>query len=154
MLPTISLVHDKPRIEHLKALSGCNNPLSSADELLSIELLTKIFNIIKNVQLSPLILVEFRDSHISALSKRFIQEDLRLSVRYFIPWFKIITHSIRSIMVSSSLMELILLIVQVALRLFYILKKRFERLAVFPIKYMILPREKSSSSPVLKKLWI
>ena len=35
-------------------------------------------------------------------------------------------------------MELMLLIVQVALRLFYILKKSFERLAVFPIKYMIL----------------
>ena len=96
--------YDKLRIEHLKALSGCNHPLPSADELLFIELLTTILNIIKNGQLSPLILVAFRDSHIialpkgttgtrpiglallyrkmvSALSKRFIQEDLRLSFR-------------------------------------------------------------------------
>jgi hypothetical protein len=96
--------YDKLRIEHLKALSGCNNPLPSADELLFVEQLTSILNLIKNGHLSPLILVAFRDSHIialpkgttgtrpiglallyrkmiSALSKRFIQEDLRLSFR-------------------------------------------------------------------------
>ena len=91
-----------------------------------IELLTTILNIIKNGQLSPLILVAFRDSHIialpkgttgtrsinlallyrkivSALSKRFIQEDLRLSFRNLqfgtsSRGSEIIIHSIRSIM--------------------------------------------------------
>ena len=118
--------YDKLRIEHLKTLSGCNNPLPSADELLFIEQLTTILNIIKNGQLSPLILVAFRDSHIialpkgttgtrpiglallyrkmvSALSKRFIQEDLRLSFRNLqfgtsSRGSEIIIHSIRSIM--------------------------------------------------------
>jgi hypothetical protein len=61
--------YDKLRIAHLKALSGCNNPLPSADDLLFIELLTAIFNIIKNGQLSPLILIAFYDTHIIALPK-------------------------------------------------------------------------------------
>ena len=139
--------YDKLRIEHLKALSGCNNPLPSADELLFIELLTTTLNIVKNGQLSPLILVAFRDTHIialskgttgtrpiglallyrkmvSALSKRFIQEDLRLSFRNLqfgtsSRCSEIIIHYIRSIM-SYLLMESMLLIELVVHRLFYI----------------------------------